>query len=173
MTPPAERPLIVTLRFDAASFERFDAMRRRHFPAERNHIPAHLTLFHALPGHAEPQVVRALSETAGRTPAIALAVRKLRFLGYGSAYVVESEPLLALRRDLAAGFAPMLGRQDAAGFSPHVTIQNKAPAKEAKALYAELQAAFSPFEAQASGLLLWRYLGGPWEAAGAFGFAAS
>lgn len=173
MTVPPERPLIVTLRFDASSFARFDAMRRRHFPPERNHIPAHLTLFHALPGHAEPEVVRRLAEIAAKTPTLPLAVRKLRFLGYGSAYVVESAPLVALRRALADDFAPMLGRQDAAGFSPHVTIQNKAPASEAKALFAQLQAAFTPFEAEGTGLLLWRYLGPAWEAAGEFAFAAS
>ncbi|WAJ26459.1 2'-5' RNA ligase family protein [Antarcticirhabdus aurantiaca] len=172
MTLPAEHPLILTLRFDEASFGRFDAMRRRHFPPERNHIPAHLTLFHALPGHAEPEIVRTLAEITGRTATLPLAVRKLRFLGYGSAFVVDSAPLATLRRELADRFAPMLGRQDAAGFNPHVTIQNKAPAKEAKTLFAELQAGFTPFEAQGTGLLLWRYLGGPWDAAGEFAFAA-
>ncbi len=43
-------PLILTLQLDERSFAFFDEQRRRYFPKERNFIPAHLTLFHALPG---------------------------------------------------------------------------------------------------------------------------
>ena len=49
------------------------------------------------------------------------------------------------------------------GVQPHVTVQNKVAAAEAKRVYAELLAGFAPFEAEATGLHLWRYLGGPWE----------
>lgn len=164
-------PLILTLRFDPASFARFDAARRRHFPPERNFIPAHLTLFHHLPAEAEPDMVATLALLAAATAPFPVAITGLRFLGYGSAYRVEGPPLLALRAALAARWAGRLTRQDAASFQPHVTIQNKAPANEAKALFAELSAAFAPFEAEATGLLLWRYRGGPWEAAGEFAFA--
>ena len=44
------RPLIVTLKLDAASFARLDGLRRTHFPAAINRLSAHLTLFHHLPG---------------------------------------------------------------------------------------------------------------------------
>src|SRR6476469_7699644 len=47
------RPLIVTLLLDDAAQQRFDALRTAHFPAERNHLAAHVTLFHALPGEQE------------------------------------------------------------------------------------------------------------------------
>jgi hypothetical protein len=43
-------PLILTLTFDERAFAFFEERRRRYFPPERNFIPAHLTLFHALPG---------------------------------------------------------------------------------------------------------------------------
>ena len=43
-------PLILTLALDGATFAPLDALRRPHFPPERNLVPAHLTLFHALPG---------------------------------------------------------------------------------------------------------------------------
>ena len=58
------QPLIVTLTLDAPARERFDALRRRHFPPERNHLAAHLTLFHALPGELEQQVRQDLETAA-------------------------------------------------------------------------------------------------------------
>ena len=48
MSSPA--PLILTLALDERSFAFFDAQRRLHFPASRNLIPAHVTLFHHLLG---------------------------------------------------------------------------------------------------------------------------
>ena len=54
MDQPA--PLILTLQLDERSFAFFGAQRRRYFPLERNFIPAHLTLFHALPGEHLPSI---------------------------------------------------------------------------------------------------------------------
>ena len=39
-------------------------------------------------------------------------------------------------------------------------------------MLATLQADFAPYDVQADGLALWRYLGGPWEAAGVQRFTA-
>ncbi|WP_182085724.1 2'-5' RNA ligase family protein [Aureimonas sp. ME7] len=163
-------PLILTLRFDEVSFERFDTMRRRHFPPARNHIPAHLTLFHKLPAERWAAIHRKLTTLASTAGPLPLRVDGLRFLGYGSAYTIQSPELKRLRADLAEAWAADLGRQDAQGFSPHVTIQNKAPSGEAKTLFADLKATFSPFDASATGLLLWHYRGGPWEPAGEYAF---
>jgi hypothetical protein len=44
-----------------------------------------------------------------------------------------------------------------------VTVQNKVKPAEAKALHAELAATWGPVTGTGDGLLLWRYLGGPWE----------
>ncbi len=166
-------PLIVTLGFDEESFAVFDAARRRHFPPDRNHLPAHLTLFHHLPGDEEAAIAATLREATRDLPPIALAVTGLRFLGYGSAYEIDAPALSRLRQELANGWRDWLTPQDSQKFRPHVTIQNKAPAAAAKALFAQLQAKFAPFEAIGTGLLLWRYKGGPWEAAGEFPFAAN
>lgn len=166
-------PLIVTLGFDAASFEFFDEARRRHFPPARNRIPAHLTLFHHLPGDEEADIALALSEVARRTPRLTLRVAGLRFLGFGSAYSIVSPALVALRDELASRWRDRLTPQDAAPLKPHVTVQNKVPAAQAKQLFAELQDGFRPFEASGTHLLLWRYRGGPWEAAGRYALAIS
>ena len=165
-----DAPLILTLGFDAASFAYLDAMRQRHFPAERNHIPAHLTLFHHLPGENEAEIAATLRAIARDTAPIPLAATGLRFLGRGTACEIEAPRLAKLRRDLAARWRDHLTPQDAQGFRAHVTIQNKVPADEARATFETLRAAFIRFEAVGTGLLLCRYRGGPWAEAGMFPF---
>jgi hypothetical protein len=52
----AAQPLILTLALDGEAFAFFDGLRRAHFPPERNVVPAHVTLFHALPGEQRPAI---------------------------------------------------------------------------------------------------------------------
>lgn len=75
-----------------------------------------------------------------------------------------------LRAELARGWATWLTSQDRQPRRPHVTIQNKVAPEVARDTLARLTASFVPWEARAEGLLLWRYRGGPWEAAGRFPF---
>ncbi len=160
--------LILTLRLDEASFARFEGERRAHFPPERNFIPAHLTLFHAL--RDEEEVTARLGAVCAATPALSLRVSGLRSLGRGVAYEIEAPELIRLRCDLAAHWHEALTPQDRQGWRPHVTVQNKVAPEAARTLLAELSARFQPWEARGEGLLLWRYLGGPWEALGEFPF---
>jgi 2'-5' RNA ligase len=155
-------PLIVTLLLDPHSQRRFDVLREAHFPPERNHLAAHVTLFHALPGEAESQVRSDLAELARRS-SFPVAVPGLRSLGRGVAYVLESAELAALHRELAGRWRHDLTRQDSQPLRPHVTVQNKVTPERAQALLADLQSRFSPYEVRAEGLALWRYVGGPWE----------
>jgi len=162
--------LILTLRFDDASFGRLDALRRAHFPPERNQIPAHLTLFHALPGEALEEVIDGLRTACAATAPFGLRFTGLRSLGRGVALEAASPPLVALRKALAYCWSGWLTRQDAQGFRPHVTVQNKVTAEAAAALLAEMTAGFEPWEARGEGLLLWHYRGGPWELAASLSF---
>lgn len=164
-------PLIVTLRLPDDAFARFDGLRRRHFPPDRNHLAAHVTLFHALPGEDEFLVRTRLAERAAALPAPRVQVEGVRFTGRGVAYALASRPVEALRRSLAGDWGGRLTAQDAQGWRPHVTVQNKVAPGVARALHAALSAEFSPFAFEATGLLLWRYLGGPWERLGTFAFA--
>lgn len=161
MQDPA--PLILTLAFDEATFARFDGERRRHFPEALNHIPAHATLFHHLPGDRERGVIEAIAALARPLPLPEVAVTGLRFTGRGVAYVLSSEPLASFRARLAREFEPWLTAQDRQGWRPHVTVQNKVSPETARALLAGLQAGFTPFHFNAPAVMLWRYLGGPWE----------
>ncbi len=157
-----EAPLVLALRLDEASQERLDALRRAHFPPERNHLQAHVTLFHALPAAYEGQV-RADLEASAQRQAYAVDVLRVRSLGKGVAYDLRSPELAAQRADLARRWAPWLTPQDARPHAPHVTVQNKVTPEQARALLRELAAGFVPYAVQATGLSLWRYLGGPWE----------
>jgi 2'-5' RNA ligase len=163
-------PLILTLALDAAAFARLDGLRRRHFPPERNFIPAHLTLFHQLPGAEQDGVLAELAAQAAGQPPFAMRAVGVQFLGCGVAIRLEAPELLVLRGRLAAGWAPWLGAQDRQSFHPHVTIQNKVAPAAARELHAALSAGFAPFPVDARGFLLWRYLGGPWERVAAVPF---
>ena len=167
---PDAPPLILTLKMDDASQERFDRLRRAHFPPERNFLPAHLTLFHKLPGDREGEVVSTIQDVCRTQGSITMRATGVRSLGRGVAYELDPGDLAAVRRRLAAEWEPWLTPQDRQGFKPHVTVQNKVAPEAARALLQQLRAGFSPFEVGAEGLLLWRYMGGPWEAVGAYGF---
>ena len=168
---PPDPPLILTLGLESRAFDTLDALRRQHFPPERNLLAAHLTLFHALPPEHARAIGARLRSVASATPAPRLRFAQPRWLGRGVAIDVEAPELAQLRGQLAAAWAPWLTPQDRQGYRPHVTIQNKVPPEQARRLHAELAASWVPFESVGAGLLLWRYLGGPWEPAGEFAFA--
>lgn len=163
-------PLIVTLRLDPASFDRLDALRRRHFPPDRNVVPAHVTLFHALPGGEMLAVRDDLRDYCSVTPPATVQFSGVRFLGKGVAVVVESPDLVRVRNRLAAGWARWLTPQDRQPYRPHATVQNKANPADARALYEQLAAGWEPFAGRGEGLLLWAYRGGPWEPVEEFPF---
>lgn len=163
---------IVTLGIDAHAHAVLDALRRRHFPPERNFLAAHVTLFHALPSEHETVVRETLAEFARATEPFALRFAGARFLGRGVAIDVQAEPLAGLRRALATRFAPWLTAQDSQPFRPHVTVQNKVEPASARRLHAELTATWSGLDGRAESLLLWRYLGGPWAPLGEFRLGA-
>jgi 2'-5' RNA ligase len=165
-------PLILSLHLDAESFARFDALRKRHFPPALNKIPAHVTVFHHLPGKAEAEIAHELRSACAGTPVLPVRVTGLKSMGRGVAYQLASSELSALRARLAARWAPWLNRQDQQAWRPHVTVQNKVEPEQARALLEHLSRGFQPYDVRAEGLLLWRYRGGPWEAAGAFPFSA-
>jgi hypothetical protein len=170
MDAPALAPLLVTLELDAESFSRLEGLRRRYFPPARNLIPAHLSLFHKLPAEEHPTLVHVLGDAAAR-PCPPLHFGRLRRLGQGMAVAVESRELGAVHQQLAEAFAAWLTPQDRQPFRPHVTLMNKATPEEAARAFAELEATWTPWEGWGEALLLWRYLGGPWERVQRYPFA--
>ena len=170
MSAPEVPPLVLTLQLDQAAQERFDALRRAHFPPERNHLQAHVTLFHALPGAYEAEV-RADVERSAERPVYDVDVVRVRSLGRGVAYDLRSTELAAQRGALARRWQPWLTPQDARPHAAHVTVQNRVTPERARALLRELEASFVPEAVRATGLALWRYLGGPWEPLATYRFS--
>lgn len=144
-------------------------MRRKHFPPERNQVPAHLTLFHHLPPDIAPELDRRLAANASSPPPRASIVGIIN-LGGGTAFRVESEELEDMRQDLAEALRGLLTPQDQSRWRPHITVQNKVEPKEAKQLQQQLLATFQPRPLVIKGLAAWRYLGGPWEAVKGYTF---
>jgi len=91
-------------------------------------------------------------------------------LGGGVALRVVSDDLDSIRGEIADALHGLLGAQDAQGWRPHVTIQNKVAPKLARELLQSLERGFEPRPLKISGLALHRYLGGPWDPLGVYAF---
>jgi hypothetical protein len=154
--------LIVTAELGGEDFAWLDALRRRHYPPERNQLPAHLTVFHALAPSAEREIRDRLADCAAG-PAPTAQIAGIMDLGGGVALRVVSDELDALRDGLADDLHGLLGAQDAGGWRPHVTIQNKVSPKIARELVRSLEKELKPRPLRIAGLGLHRYLGGPWQ----------
>lgn len=162
-------PLIITALLGGADFGWLDRQRHACYPPDRNVLSAHLTLFRHLPPSA-------LDEVKGRIKAICAGPRPSASLTdvllfeQGVAYRVESPALMEIWHELADALSGILTPQDLAVPRLHVTIQNKVTPREARALAEHLRKGFSPRPLVVSGLVLWRYRGGPWDAAARFCF---
>jgi hypothetical protein len=145
-----------------ADFAWLDAQRTAHFPADRNVLPAHLTLFHHLPPSACDELLRLLKgEVRGMAPVA--RITGLISLGRGVAYRVASDGLEVIRDRIAAALKGQLTPQDNAPWRPHVTIQNKVPLHDARALHEALAPDFRRRPLTIAGLAAFYYRDGPWE----------
>lgn len=167
---PGSAPLIVTAELPAPLQSWAEGLRRTHFPAERNFLRAHVTLFHALPARVFDEVRDVLSRLASTHSPVTARLTSVMDLGGGTAFRIESEGMLALREEIADHFHGMLTVQD--GHTPrlHVTVQNKVVRATAMALQADLRPNFRPCDFAFAGLALHHYLGGPWGDGGRWSF---
>ena len=156
------KPVIITCKFEEEVEEYFNSFRQQYFPAGRNHVKAHLTLFHhiLLP---DVSVLDMVKQTTFYANPFNVLVERIVFTGRGVAFVITSNELMHLHKNLQHAFKAILTPQDKQGLWPHITIQNKAPVSESKALAAALQKVFKPFTASVAGLQLFHYLNGPWK----------
>lgn len=152
---------VVTLQIDDTSFAWLNALRRDHFPPERNMLDAHLTLFHKLDGDGVAAIEQVLA--AERQGDIDLTFSGLISLGRGVAIAVTAPALIDLRKRLTLELGGRLTPQDRQPFRPHVTIQNKVEPAEARALLTRLGSQFVPRQGRGHAVQYWEYLGGPWR----------
>ncbi|MEZ5710856.1 MAG: 2'-5' RNA ligase family protein [Blastomonas sp.] len=157
-------PLILTALMSPADFAWANDLRRRHFPPERNVVDAHITLFHQLPPQYLDDIERAIAAVIADNSVPSAMITGLINLGRGVAYRVESPELMAIREELAERYHGLLTAQDQGRPRLHITVQNKVPPAEARTLFEALSREFIPRPLGMTGLALWRYLDGPWEA---------
>lgn len=163
-------PIIMTASPGTADQSWANALRRAHYPAERNVVDAHATLFHHLPGPYESELIERTRTLAREFAAPDARLSEVMRMGNGVAYRIHSPGLLAIRAMIAEGLHGLLTAQDQGTPRLHITVQNKVEASAARALHAELSAMFVPRPLTISGLALHRYLGGPWEPIGNWPF---
>ena len=163
-------PLLITAELPPAILAWADAMRRQHYPPERNRLRAHVTLFHALPPSAEGEVRRMLAELAGSSPPAAARITGLMDLGTGTAFDVESRDVAALHDAMSERLHGLLTLQDQHRLRPHITIQNKVDRAAAKALQATLRADFQQREFTFRGLGLYAWEEGLWRPIAEYSF---
>lgn len=144
-----------------------EGLRRAHYPSEKNHLHAHVTLFHAFAPSLLDELKDFLPKVAGEFSAPFGAVKGVMDLGRGTAIALEAPQLLTLRALIAEHFHGSLTSQDLHEPRPHITIQNKVTKDEARALQARLVPMLAPWKAKGRfifpALELWHYRGGPWE----------
>ncbi|MDK2759722.1 MAG: 2'-5' RNA ligase family protein [Sphingopyxis sp.] len=149
----------------AADQRYFDTLRQAHFPPDRNHLAAHITLFHQLPPSCLDELDRLFRRIAADMGPPAAHLREVYSLGRGVAFRIDSPDLIGIRGRIADHFAGMLTLQDQGTPRLHITVQNKVTAAEARALIAALSAGFAPRRLAITGLAAHHYLGGPWQTA--------
>lgn len=162
-------PLIVTAELGAADFAWLEVLRRKHYPTERNRVPAHLTLFRSLPPASDAEVRRVLGRACS-APAPRAMIAGLMDLGGGVAVRVRSDDLDDIRADMVDRFHGLLTSQDYSGWIPHVTIQNKAQRAAVRELLRTLEKEIEQRPLTIRGLLLFRYDEGDWEPLAGFRF---
>lgn len=161
MSPPAGKgrgaPLLITAELSGDVLAWADALRRKHYPADRNRLRAHVTLFHTLPPSAEGEVRRLLGELAKQAPPEA-RVTGIWNMGKGTAFDIESPGMAELHELMQRRFAGIMSVQDDRELRLHVTVQNKVSHEEARELQQELKASFEPrsFRFRGFGLYAWR-----------------
>jgi len=170
---PAPAPIVVTALIGPEDLAWADGLRRAHYPADRNQLPAHLTLFHHLPPSAIEELRRLLAAQARSVPRPAARVTRLIALGQGVALGVDSPGLAAIRADIAEAMRGLLTPQDQAAWRAHITVQNKVAPSAARALLQALSPDFRPRPIMLAGLALHWYRAGSWESIADYRFSRS
>lgn len=163
-------PFIVTAELPADVLAWADGLRRAHFPPERNHLKAHVTLFHALAPSLREELPAVLAELARTEAPPAVELTGLMNLGRGTAFALVSADMLRIRAIIAERFHGLLTAQDQNKPRLHITIQNKVSSDAARALQAELAPRLATRHFCFTGLGLHRYCNPHWEAVGTWPF---
>lgn len=155
-------PLLITAELPPDVLAWADALRRMHYPPERNRLRAHVTLFHALPPSVEKELLQVLADLA-RRPAPLARIDGLMKLDRGTALAVESVGMVELHGIIAERMHGLLTDQDTRPLRLHVTVQNKVAPEAARALQSSLAPELKPRSFRFYGFGLYAWEGGVWR----------
>jgi len=164
---------VLTLRMSGEIDGAMQELRSRWFPKERNKVPAHITLFHALPGSKMEEISDWLEGLSRRMRCFDVSTGRVlkRKTGVAVAVGDGAKEIKRVFACLRADWLEWLSVQDRS-LSAHWTVQNKELDKERveEAFRNVLQC--EEVRGQATGLVLWRYKDdGTWSLEKEFGFA--
>ncbi len=157
------QPFIVTAELPLDVLRWADSLRRAHFPPDRNHLVAHVTLFHAFAPSLNAELRAELARIAKENAPPKAVQDGLMNMGRGTALGIHSPAMLAIWHELADRFHGSLTAQDSHSPRLHITIQNKVDLGEAKALQAALGPTLKPRKFAFTGLGLHIYQGPHWD----------
>ncbi|RYE16611.1 MAG: 2'-5' RNA ligase family protein, partial [Sphingobacteriaceae bacterium] len=106
-----ENPIILTLKINTDAAEYFTDLRKQNFPAERNYLDAHLTLFHHLPGNIAPVFDWIKTVCAQQQPML-LQVTQVVSIGAGVAFKLECNELKKIHKTMQQQWQQWLTPQD-------------------------------------------------------------
>lgn len=162
-------PLLIVAELPFAIHAWADAIRRAHYPPERNRLDAHVTLFHGLPSLAHDEIVRLLGDLA-RLPPPPARITGIMDLERGTAFAVESPEMVAIHADMAERLHGLVQQKDTRPLRLHITVQNKVAPPAARALQAELTATLAPRAFRFHGFGLYGWTGDLWRQMRVFAF---
>lgn len=168
--PTDRTPHLVLAVLPAAVQARLDALRRAHYPAERNRVPAHCTLFHAVPGMVAAELSALLARLTATTPPPRARIDRVIDLDGGTALALVSADLIDVRDMLADHFHGLLTGGDAVAPRFHITVQNKVERRAAHILQAELTATWRATDTTIPSIAVHRVVDGAWQPVGVWRF---
>jgi hypothetical protein len=173
MTSADRTPHIVLAVLPDALQARLDALRRTHYPPDRNRVPAHCTLFHAIPGMVAPELAATLARLTATTPPPRARIDRIIDLDGGTALGLASADLAHVREELADHFHGLLTGGDAVPPRFHITLQNKVDRRTAHILQAELAGTWRAIDTPIPAIAVHRVIDGAWLPVGTWRFRAA
>lgn len=155
-------PLLIVAELPPDVFAWAEGLRQAHYPPARNRLGAHVTLFHGLPPSAG-EVVRGVLADLSRGPSPQARITGLMDLERGTAFAVDSSAMADLHADMAERLHGLIQQKDTRPLRLHLTVQNKVPPAEARALQRELAASFRPRDFAFRGFGLYGWTGDQWR----------
>ena len=180
VAPPSTEPVYVLTLLTASKLEgTMNALRKKYYAPYLNRLPAHLTLFHALPkSKLEDSVIPTMTSVAAKTsPYLIHAAKATRMPRGVLVHAHHISPVNWTRNihcEMRTAWWEFLSKQDRGKVQLHWTVMNKEQdqakvgkaATEIEAMLKEKAArleTWGELQGSVEGLVLWRYDNGEWK----------